>query len=544
MAGNLISSLVSANYSDITDTVSGGSSANPLAGIAIVGNATTAAEGTWQYSTDGTTWVNVGTPSSTAALVIAATAQLRFVPTLNYNGPVPVLTAHLIDNSAGAVTTGTTLNLTTGGATGGTAAVSVATIPIGGAVNAVNDAPAMAGTVQATFQEGGTAQLVATGLIITDVDASHFNGGSLTAALASYVAGDTLAIQPVGDGPGEINLVGNIVYYEGTIIGTVAGGNGTALVVTLTTTAATPAAIEALVERITYANASDNPTATGTQPTRSLTLTLSDGGNTGSGGPLTAQISGTLTVEAINDPPVNGVPGPQVFNEDIPLVFSVANGNAITLSDPDAGNQLVEVTLTATQGVLTLATTAGLTLVTGDGTNDSTLVFRGTIAAINTALNGLVLTPNLNYFGPATLTLTTNDLGNTGTGGALNDTDVIALTLNPVNDTPVPVGTLANQSNNDAAAITPVTVTGFFSDPDGDTLTYTATGLPAGLSLHPTTGVISGTIGSSASQGGPTNNGIYAVIVTANDGKGGTTTQTFTWTVSNPAPRPPTMWPA
>ncbi len=34
-----------------------------------------------------------------------------------------------------------------------------------------------------------------------------------------------------------------------------------------------------------------------------------------------------LTVTAVNDSPVNSVPGPQATGEDTPLVFSTANGN-------------------------------------------------------------------------------------------------------------------------------------------------------------------------------------------------------------------------
>jgi VCBS repeat-containing protein len=74
-----------------------------------------------------------------------------------------------------------------------------------------------------------------------------------------------------------------------------------------------------------------------------------------------------------------------------------------------------------------------------------------------------------------------------------------------------------------------------FSDPDAsDKLTYTATGLPPGLSIDPDTGVISGNINHAASQGG--NNGVYTVTVSATDPPGATTSQTFTWDVANPAP--------
>ena len=64
-----------------------------------------------------------------------------------------------------------------------------------------------------------------------------------------------------------------------------------------------------------------------------------------------------------NDPPVNDVPGDQTTNEDTALVFSAANANAITVDDVDAGSADVEVTLSVSNGSLTLATTAGLTSV-------------------------------------------------------------------------------------------------------------------------------------------------------------------------------------
>ena len=52
------------------------------------------------------------------------------------------------------------------------------------------------------------------------------------------------------------------------------------------------------------------------------------------------------------------------------------------------------------------------------------------------------------------------------------------------------------------------------TDPDGDTLTYAASGLPAGLSINTATGEISGTISLSAASGSP-----YAVSVTVRDGR-------------------------
>ncbi|MBK7017606.1 MAG: putative Ig domain-containing protein [Sulfuritalea sp.] len=55
---------------------------------------------------------------------------------------------------------------------------------------------------------------------------------------------------------------------------------------------------------------------------------------------------------------------------------------------------------------------------------------------------------------------------------------------------------------------------------------------PAGLTIN-SSGVISGTLASSASQVG---GGVYSVIVTATDSAGAPTSQTFSITVANPAP--------
>ena len=51
------------------------------------------------------------------------------------------------------------------------------------------------------------------------------------------------------------------------------------------------------------------------------------------------------------------------------------------------------------------------------------------------------------------------------------------------------------------------------SDPDMESITYTAYNLPSGLNINPATGLISGTIGSSASSGSP-----YGVDIVVADG--------------------------
>jgi YD repeat-containing protein len=71
-----------------------------------------------------------------------------------------------------------------------------------------------------------------------------------------------------------------------------------------------------------------------------------------------------------------------------------------------------------------------------------------------------------------------------------------------------------------------------FSDANGDALTYSASGLPAGITFNASTRTFSGTVGT---------NGSYTLTITANDGKGGVTSASFTLNVANSAPTAPTI---
>ncbi len=65
------------------------------------------------------------------------------------------------------------------------------------------------------------------------------------------------------------------------------------------------------------------------------------------------------------------------------------------------------------------------------------------------------------------------------------------------------------------------------TDPDGDTLTYSASGLPDGISINPSTGAISGTLSFASA-------GVHTVLVTVSDDTD-TDTDAFTWTVTGTA---------
>ncbi len=64
------------------------------------------------------------------------------------------------------------------------------------------------------------------------------------------------------------------------------------------------------------------------------------------------------------------------------------------------------------------------------------------------------------------------------------------------------------------------------TDPDGDAVTLQRDGLAAGLTIAPTTGVITGTLTYTSA-------GTHPVTVTVSDGDADDGSQTFTWTVTN-----------
>jgi len=77
----------------------------------------------------------------------------------------------------------------------------------------------------------------------------------------------------------------------------------------------------------------------------------------------------------------------------------------------------------------------------------------------------------------------------------------------------------------------PVSLQVYATDPDGNSLTYSATGLPPGVDIDPSSGLISGTVSYDASQGSPAQ---YSVVVKVNDGKPGLPSEEpFTWTVND-----------
>ena len=186
----------------------------------------------------------------------------------------------------------------------------------------------------------------------------------------------------------------------------------------------------------------------------------------------------TITLTAVNDAPVNMVPGDQSVDQDGTLFLSQTRGNNISINDVDANGSEVQVTLTATNGTLNLGSTAGLSTFNGDGTSSITIV--GVSTDVFNALDGLAFNPNAGFVGAATLLVESNDLGNSGAGGPLTDSDIINIDVVNVNDAPVAV--TDDYTTSEDNVLTATFADGLLAndiDVDGDELSVVSIGTAA-----------------------------------------------------------------
>ena len=376
----------------------------------------------------GVSGANVTYQGVTIGTFTGGSSGSNLVITLNASATPTAVTALVQnityqDTDTNAPTTGArTVRYVLTDGDGGTSANYDTTVT----VTAVNDAPTITNLSgdSLAYNEGDGAVVLEQGgnATVSDVDSADFNTGTLTVSFTagSDSAEDVLSIRNQGTGAGQIGMSGANVTYQGVTIGTFTGGSsGSNLVITFNASAS-PTAVTALVQNITYQDTDTNAPTTGARTVRYV-LTDGDGGTS-------ANYDTTVTVSGVNDPPVNTVPGAQATGQNTALVFSSANGNAISVTDVDVGGSALQITLTATNGTLTLSGTAGLTF-TGGANGTATMTFTGTAANINAALNGMSFAPTAGYTGSATLQIVTNDQGNTGSGGALSDTDVVPISV-------------------------------------------------------------------------------------------------------------------
>ncbi|MBM4098208.1 MAG: hypothetical protein FJ261_15810, partial [Planctomycetes bacterium] len=296
-AGASVASFVAASFSDATDAISGGSSANTFAGIAITAYSADPAAGIWQYSSDsGSTWLEISAVAGSAtAISLRASDWIRFLPAQHFNGSAPSLDVVLIDSS----TTVTTAAVIDASSRGGTSAFSTGTVVISHSISAVNDAPTLNPPATFNLVEDTTGNLVFNANTFADVDA----GSGFIRATLSIADG---YLQIASANLGGVSLDSSSTPTNRIFTGTVASLNN----------------FFSTAGNIKYTPALNNDTQ------RTLTLSVSDQGNTGSGGALTASATSTILVQAVSDDPT--ITSPNVIKIDL---SNAGNSDGGSLSD-------------------------------------------------------------------------------------------------------------------------------------------------------------------------------------------------------------------
>ncbi|HZU87519.1 MAG TPA: zinc-dependent metalloprotease family protein [Anaerolineaceae bacterium] len=199
------------------------------------------------------------------------------------------------------------------------------------------------------------------------------------------------------------------------------------------------------------------------------------------------------------------------------IFFDISNANFTILASTNAAPVSQNGSTTTAEDSAT-----SINLVATDA-NSNPLTYTIVTPPAHGVLSGtapaLTYTPALNYNGPDSLVFKAND------GLVDSNLATITITVTAVNDAPT-ASTIANVDWTVSLAQNYAIPA--FSDVDGDTLSYSALlsgggSLPAWLNINSTSGAFSGT---------PADTGTYSIVVTGNDGHGGTATASFTLTVT------------
>ena len=368
-------------------------------------------------------------------------------------------------------------------------------------VNApVNNVPAITTNNGLSVTEGGTVTAMTADLEATDADN---NAMQLTFTLTTVPAGGTLR-------------------RDGAPLGT--GGTFT------------QADVNAGL--LSYLHADGEAT------TDSFGVTISDGTTTV--GPTTISVA----VAGTNDPPTLTVPGAQTGLED-----AFNNLAGVVVGDPDSGNAAIQVRFSLTSGSVNVSTgvAGGVSAGQVSSNGSANVTVTAPLAAIQAtfaANAGLRYTPATDSTDPFTINVTVDDLGNTGSGGAMQATGSINVSVTPINDEPTfdPIGNATVAS--DGSTFT-TTITGVSPGPANEStqaLNFTVTSnnqavLPDGAIA------ITGTGSSRTLTATPTDGTAGSVVISVNlSDNGGTAnggdnifTRTFTLTVTDGVDDSPTL---
>lgn len=165
----------------------------------------------------------------------------------------------------------------------------------------------------------------------------------------------------------------------------------------------------------------------------SFTVAVRDDGGMDNGGVDVSETkSFEIVVSSVNDTPMVVAPGSAELEED-----GSTSITGISVSDADAGDDELRITLSVGHGELALRNSSGVTVTDGDGM-DGTLVFEAnqTQASIVLAA-GVDYTPSANFNGRDTLVIAADDLAVSEPDGNKIGQGLVAITVDPIADTPM-----------------------------------------------------------------------------------------------------------
>ncbi|MFN6050575.1 MAG: Ig-like domain-containing protein, partial [Planctomycetia bacterium] len=212
-------------------------------------------------------------------------------------------------------------------------------------------------------------------------------------------------------------------------------------------------------------------------------------------------------------------PGKQIVLADQLLTFDNAALEGLGIQSNGYPEPL-SITLTVTKGIFSLSQTTGLTFTTGDGTNDTTMTFTGTMANINAALTGLVY--NFDEVTYPSITADTLTISTPYTVGGVTSTISQVVPIQIVK--PPVITAVADKLVNLGTAIPAATFTVTDADTAANALTYTITS--SNTALVPNSGLVR-TGGTGATGTTVPANAANSLAITAVAGRTGTTTITI-----------------
>ena len=234
-----------------------------------------------------------------------------------------------------------------------------------------------------------------------------------------------------------------------------------------------------------------------------------------SDGLLTSAVA-TVTIEilAVNDPPTVTGPSRITVTNGVPRPVL-----GVSVADVDSGTNTVLLTLIAGDlGSVFLATNRSGVTVSNGGSGVHTFL-RGSVSNLNAylAATNIFYIADTNREAHQALAVYIHDEGHDGDDPGLDgdpdgESAMIAILVDngAVNEPPIVNPALMNQAATYGTALTFTFATNAFTDPDGDALGYTASGLPPGITFTGSTRTFAGT---------PTTVGSYTVRVIAGDGR-------------------------